>query len=103
MKFDWDNASYLGGFAHNDKSYDHYINTKNDATYLIGEDGKVVFKVDSNATMYNENGKILGKYRTYQRADGSWLFEDQDGRLLDFQCGYDLLKTERMVMKELLK
>ena len=100
MKFDWDNASYLGGFAHNDKSYDHYINTKNDATYLIGEDGKVVFKVDSNATMYNENGKVIGKFRTI---GSNWIFQEKGGPEWDHKCGDDLLLTERKMMRFLIK
>lgn len=98
--FDWDHASYLGGFVHNGVSYDHYINTQTDKTYLIREDKKVMFKVDANATMFDEDTKIIGKFRTI---GNNWIFQEKNGPEWDHKCGSDLLLTERMMMRFLIK
>lgn len=79
-------------FEVNDNWYVHSLNTKDDATYTREEgSAKILFKVDSGATLYNGEGKILGRFRT--DGLGYWEYRSLDGLKLAFN-DRDLIRTE---------
>lgn len=93
----------LRGFIANDYIYRHFIDTSTDMTFITDGDGKDIFTVDSGATVRNELGKIIGRFRfSYQDRD-TWTFINEADQTLIETGEYHLLKAEVKVFKNLLQ
>ncbi|HET8687944.1 MAG TPA: hypothetical protein VFM18_14995 [Methanosarcina sp.] len=90
---------HLNRFRIGNEIYDHFICTETDATFLKDRLGKVLFKVNSDAYMYNGAGDYVGKFRTDE--NHLWEFHSSDETI--FTTGNkSLIKAEMKVFKNLL-
>ena len=90
--------SYLGAFRIGEVIYQHEIDTENDATYLIGRYRKAIFKVTSDANLYDPINRI-GSFRM---GDGfMWYYEPISGDRID-TFTHNLIQAELIIFKQLL-
>lgn len=102
-KYVIENTTYLSGFRVNDKHFSHMIDTSNDSTYIVDEDNKILFTVDSSGYTYDADGKRIGKFCYVGTAtSNNWRYVDEAGTELKYFPTWDLIKSESEFFKELL-
>jgi len=88
----------------NGKVFTHELSLDNDSTYIIDEDGLIVFEVSSLGTMSNGDIKTFGSF--YLDPHGKWFFSLLNGgynaetKIVTDQ--QDLLKAEIAIFEFLL-
>lgn len=106
------NLSFLSGVrAENNGDvhfYEHYINTKTDATHLIDvANGEVVYTVTSDGYLLDKNEKHIGKFKLEftdeSHRNYKWVYKAADNEFNFTVNSDDLIRTEAKLFAQLLK
>ena len=80
--------------------YQHVIDIITCSSHLLDKHGMIVFSVDHNARLFDEDDVYIGSF--YTNSENKWFYERKDSTVLQPLKLSDLINFERCIFKELL-